>query len=228
VGGSYADGSSFGPEKMSLGEKKDWTYVVAVHSPPPPPTVVDQAVDNQDKLPIDIEMMVVDKDGKSKMKPTIRVKALTRSDIDAYEVASLTVTATYSSGKKSATSTFKPSKEKQVFTVPPEPVEAVVQGAPTSDPPPDERLAVTGLVTYRGRQEMIAHDGNQRKIIRAGEEGAVDGGSLLAVHPLGGVVKMPSGNFYLYPLGRKFKERMKLDASHEEELAAAIDACAGQ
>jgi len=35
---------------------------------------------------------------------------------------------------------------------------------------------------------------------------------------------MPSGNYYLYPLGRKFSDRVKLEASQDEDLPAAIDA----
>jgi hypothetical protein len=35
---------------------------------------------------------------------------------------------------------------------------------------------------------------------------------------------MPSGNYYIYPLGRRFAERVKLKAKSDEELASAIDA----
>jgi hypothetical protein len=52
----------------------------------------------------------------------------------------------------------------------------------------------------------------------------VDGGDLVAVHPLGGVVKMPTGNYYIYPLGRKFTQRVKLAACSDLELPGAIDA----
>jgi hypothetical protein len=222
IEGSYADGKPFGPTRMNFADKKDWTYTVAAHHPPPPPTVVDLAVDNKDKNPVDLDVVVADKDGKSKTKPTIRVKAATKMDLEQYEVASLQVTATYASGKKAALGTFKPSKDKQTYTVPPEPAEAPPVVA-AGDSAPDPKMLVTGLLTYEGNQEMIATDGKDRLIFRAGEEGVVDGGKLLAVHPLGGVVRMPSGNYYLYPLGKKFAERVKLEATKDEELAAAID-----
>jgi hypothetical protein len=225
IEGSYADGKPFGPQRMNFADKKDWTYAVATHHPPPPPTVVDLAVDNKDKNPVDLDIVVADKDGKSKPKPTIRVKGATRMDLEQYEVASLQVTATYASGKKAALGTFQPSKNKQTYTVPPEPA-APPPAVAAGDPPPDAKMLVTALLTYEGSQEMIATDGKERLIFRAGQEGGVDGGKLLAVHPLGGVVRMPSGNYYLYPLGRKFMDRVKLAASKDEELAAAIDSTA--
>jgi hypothetical protein len=95
---------------------------------------------------------------------------------------------------------------------------------PVTDPAPDGTASVTGLLTYRGVQEMVVSAGAQRRHIPAGEEGVVDGGHLLGVHPLGGVVKMPSGNYYLYPLGMKFSDRVKLEAQRDEDLPAAIDA----
>ncbi len=79
-------------------------------------------------------------------------------------------------------------------------------------------------MTYHGHQELIAAAGpKQRRIFTAGAKDEVDGGTLLGVHPLGGVVKMPSGNYYIYPLGRRFAERVKLSAKKDEELASAID-----
>jgi hypothetical protein len=70
---------------------------------------------------------------------------------------------------------------------------------------------------------MIVTAADERKVIVCGEENAVDGGVLLAVHPLGGVVQMPSGNYYIYPLGRSFGDRVLLQARDESELAGAID-----
>lgn len=226
IQGTYADGKSFGPQKLDFAAKKDWTYAVAVHHPPPPPTVVDLAVDNQHAQPVDLEINVTLADGKSKTKPTIRVRGATKEDIDQFEVKSLTVTATYASGKKAPPATYAPGKDKQTYVVPVEPAEApsdvVVD---VNDQAPDPTLKVTGLVTYRDKQELIASAGpNDRRVIAAGGQAVVDGGMLLGVHPLGGVVKMPSGNYYIYPLGRRFAERVKLNAKADEELPAAIDA----
>jgi hypothetical protein len=222
IKGSYADGKPFGPEQIDFNTKKDFTYVVAVHSPAPPPVVVDLAVENQDKDPIDLEVTVTPKEGPPRTKPTMRIKAATKEDIDVYECKSVQVVATYASGKKTTPATYSPLAGKQTYYVPPEPAEAAPP-KPVSDPPADATASVTGLVTYREVQEMIAVAGNQRKIFRAGEESKVDGGTLRAVHPLGGVVKMPSGNYYIYPLGKRFTDRVKLEASREEDLPAAID-----
>lgn len=225
IKGAYADGKAFGPEQFDFNTKKDFTYLVAVHSPAPPPEVVDLAVDNKDKDAVDIEIVVTPKEGAAKTKPTIRVKGANKEDLEAYPCKSLQITATYASGKKAASATFSPSTSKQTYTVPVEPVESVAEvPKPVNDPPADAGAVVTGLVTYEGTQEMIANASGTRKVIRAGEPATVDGGILLAVHPLGGVVKMPSGNFYLYPLGKKFTDRVKLEAQEEQELATAIDA----
>ena len=97
------------------------------------------------------------------------------------------------------------------------------------DPDPDAKYTVTGVLTYQDPetyeyvQEMIATNGEERKVINHKDEGAVDSGTLLAVHPLGGIVKMPSGNFYIYPLGKSFTERVLLKVRDESELATAID-----
>ena len=98
------------------------------------------------------------------------------------------------------------------------------------DPRPDGKYTVTGLLTYREAetyayaQEMVVTAGAERKIIRQGDPGVVDSGTLLAVHPLGGIVKMPSGHYYLYPLGKSFTDRVLLQAESDTELASAIDA----
>jgi len=225
VAGAYADGTSFGPVKFNFNEKKDWRYEVPLHSPAPPPVVVDLAVQNSDKNPVDVEVSLVLKDGQVKTRPLMRIPPGAQVEIDQYEAQSVNVVATYASGRKATSQLFKPDSVRQIYQVPPEPIGPAA--APVDDPPADATLMVTGLVTYPGVQEMIASGPvpNQRKVIRAGEEAAVDGGRLLAVHPLGGVVKMPTGNYYLYPLGRKFTERVKLDARQDEELAAAIDSC---
>lgn len=224
IQGTYADGKTFGPQRFDFAAKKDWTYAVAVHHAPPPPTVVDLAVDNHHADAVDLDITVTLADGKTKAKPTIRVQGGTKEDLEQYEVKSLTAVATYASGRKAPPATFSPGKEKQTYTIPPEPVEQPVQVVDANDPPADPNLVVTGMVTFPGRQELIANAGAERKIIEAGQAAKVDGGTLLGIHPLGGVVKMPSGNYYIYPLGKSFSQRVKLDAKTDEELPAAIDA----
>jgi hypothetical protein len=227
IQGTYADGKTFGPKRFEFAAKKDWAYAVAEHTPKPPPTVVNFAVDNQHADAIDLDIAVTLADGKTKNKPTVRVRGTTKMDIDEFEVKSLTATATYASGRKAPSATYSPSKDKQTYMVPVEPIEPPPETpVDTSDAPADPTLIVSGLVTYRDKQELIASagPGSQRKVIAAGGEEEVDGGHLLGIHPLGGVVKMPSGNYYIYPLGRRFAERVKLKAKSDEELASAIDA----
>jgi hypothetical protein len=225
INGAYADGKTFGPQRLEFAAKKDWTYAVAVHSPEPPPDAVLFAADNQHSADVVLDITTVDAGGKTKNHAPILLRTGSKID-DQYIVKSMTVTATYASGRKAPSANYTPSKEKQTYVVPVEPVE-VVAAAPVdpSDQPPDPTLTVTGLVTYRGKQELIASAGPaDRRIIPAGEVAIVDGGTLLGVHPLGGVVKMPSGNYYIYPLGRPFTQRVKLEAKSDEELPAAIDA----
>lgn len=223
VMGSYVDGKAFGPERLDFSAKKDWTYVVPSHTPPPPPVYVDLAVENSTKEPVDVDVTVTGDDGKTKTLPTMRIKP-GRTDVDEFKAQRVAVTATYPSGKKLPPRSFLPGAGKQTYLVPVESAEVRVE-APiaVNDPPPDATMSVSGLVTYQGTQELIATGGTTRKVIPAGAPGAVDTGTLLAVHPRGGVVKMPSGNYYLYPLGRKFTDRVKLEARSDGDLAAAID-----
>ncbi len=229
IEGSYADGKTFGPELLKFSDKKDWTYTVDVHHPPPPPEVVILAVENKDKGVVDVEVVLTMPDGKLKTYPPMRVQPGSKVDVDEYKVKSLTATAAYASGVKAAPVTFTPKAEPQVYVVPAEPAATAVVQRDVRDPEPNAQYTVTGLVTYpsEGRivQEMIATaTGTDRLVITAGEQGIVDGGTLLAVHPLGGVVKMPSGNYYIYPWGKKFTERVKLDAASDQDLPQAIDA----
>ena len=228
IEGSYADGATFGPQRLDFSTRQDWTYTIPVHSPAPPPTVVILAVDNKDQNVVDFDVTVVKPDGSSQTYPTMRAKPGSITEVGQFEARNVMISATYGSGKKHPQMQFTPRPEKQVYMIPVEPVEqvAAVQ-QPVSDPPPDPQYTVSGLVTYRDQQEMIVTgNANVRAVIAAGEKSAVDGGDLLGVHPLGGIVKMPSGNFYLYPLGRKFTDRVKLEAARIEDLPGAIDSWA--
>jgi hypothetical protein len=226
IAGKYADGQVFGPKKFEFGVKKDWTYQVSTHHPAPPPEVIDLALDNQNSATIQLEVKVNGKDGKQKIEPTM-VFEPGRADVREYrDVQSIVVTGKYTSGKLAPAQTFSPSNGKLTYNVPPEPAEAVAAqpSGPVTDPAPDAACTVTALLTYETTQEMVATNGAERRVIRVGETGAVDGGTLRAVHPLGGVVLMPTGNYYIYPLGRKFTQRVKLAACSDLELPAAIDA----
>jgi len=232
VAGTYADGAGFGPHRLDFGVKQDWTYAIAVHHPPPPPEVIDLAVDNQHAEQVFVDIVLTTKDGQHQVEPTM-VFGPGRADIRAYrDVTSVEITAKYASGAATPPRVFTPTNDQQTYVILPEPVAretAVVEVRPVEDPPANAELIVTGLLMYEGNQEMAVVGGSrERQVIRAGEEGAVDGGMLLAVHPLGGLVRMPTGNYYIYPLGRKFTERVRLDARDEAELADAVDAWSRQ
>jgi len=227
ITGSYADGEAFGPKRFDFNQQKNWVYQVATHSPEPPAKVVTLAVNNQDSHEVLLDVVITTKDNKQIRPPTMLIEPGKVQDVGQWEAKQVQVTARYKSQKPAQGGTYKPAAGKQVLTIPVEPAVAVAAaGGPASpvDPAPDPRYTVSGLWTYRGAQEMIVSGPNERKIITAGQEGAVDSGTLLAVHPLGGVVKMPSGHFYIYPLGKSFTDRVPLKVREESQLAAAIDA----
>jgi len=224
IAGTYADGVNFGPKRFDFGAKKDWAYQVVAHHPPPPPEVIDLAVENQHSGTVELDVVVTGKDNNTLTEPTMIFKP-GRSDVRMYkDVKSLSVTARYPSGAPVASRTFTPAAAKQTYTIPPESQPQVAETVhPVADPPADSAYTVSGLLTYEGVHELVASAGTDRKVIHAGQVGAIDGGTLLAVHPLGGVVKMPTGNYYIYPLGKNFTERVKLSAHSDVELALAID-----
>ncbi len=232
--GTYADGVTFGPQRMEFDGRKDWTYVVDSHTPAPPPTVIDLALNNQHTEAVYLEIVVTTQDNEQESEPVMWFEPGVWDVREYQDIESVMVTARYSSGTKHLSMTFTPGEEKQTYEVPPEPAEQVVvyqEGGPVPprDLPADGRFAVTALLTYAEEgeyvQEMIASGNGERLRIRTGETGAVDGGTLLAVVPsLGGVVKMPAtGNYYMYPLGSRFDERVLLEARKNEDLPSAID-----
>lgn len=240
ITGTYADGVTFGPKRLTLeagpqGKDQGWTYVVSAHSPP---TIVELEVKNESGGTAYVVPVVTNDDNEQKTDPTLAFLADGVTDLGVYEnVKNVKLTVSYPSGKRGATKTFLPQEGRQTLVIgpepvePPEPEEVVIPDVP--DDPPDANLAVTGLVYYPDPdeknllvQEMIATaaDG-ARTIIRVGQTDAVDGGTLVAVVPaLGGIVRMTkTGNYYIYPLGRKYTGRHKLEARSERDLPTAID-----
>lgn len=218
----YADGKTLGPQRFDAATRQPWSWTIPPHTPP---EVVDLAVDNQHEQGVEIVVTVTDESGKTVTKPTMRINAATKMDVEVYKAATVTVAATYPSGRPAKQETFRPREGKQFLVVPVERPDEPVQTAGVEDAPADVNLAVTGLLTYPNMHEMIAMNSatQQRQVICTGE--AVDGGVLLGVHPtFGGVVLMrATGNYYLYPLGKKFTERILLDARTEDEVPAAIE-----
>lgn len=222
----YSDGTTFGPERFDGGVRQPWVFRVPVHSDEPPPEEIWLVVNNQHEEDVELVVTVTGADGSPVTKPTMLVPPKTQMDIDRYkDVVSVAVVATYASGKPAGSRTFTPAADRQVFNVGVETEDPVA--VVTTDAPADGNLTVTGLVTYPGVHEMIASNGatRERVVIATGQR--VDGGKLLAVHPLGGVVHMAeTDHYYLYPIGKPFTGRVQLDVGADptqEGVAEAIE-----
>ncbi len=229
---AYADGHTVGPIEHPFGTQSTWAYSVPPRTPDDPPQYIELAVNNTNAEEILVNIVVTTEDDKQLTPPTMLIEANRLVDIGQWRAKQIQVSARYRSNKPAPGGTYMPVGSKQTLIIPPEPAEPVyadVGEPPAVDPEPDGRYTVSGLWTYRDVQEMIVTSAEGRKVITAGEPEAVDGGKLLAVHPLGGVVRMATGNYYLYPLGKPFTERYKLEGvTEEDQLAEAIDAWARQ
>ncbi len=226
VRGSYADGEAFGPRKFTFGANRTEMYKVALHTPPPDPEYIMLAVTNQDAKDILVDVTVTSDKGKTIRHPPMVIAAGQTLDVGEWQASQVQVAARYQNGATAASQTYAASPSKHTLVVRSEPAVIEPTGpVDVSDPPPDASLTVSGLLTYHHTHEMVVTNGTERKVIKSGEPGTVDGGMLVAVHPvLGGVVQMPgTGNYYIYPLGQSFGSRYLLDAREEEELANAID-----
>lgn len=223
VRGSYADGTEFGPERISLASGKEAVYVVPSHTAPEPDTVV-LAVDNQHDRAISLTLTIMSKDGKETTLPPMTIEAKNRVPLSEWKAEEVRVMAKYPSERIAKEETFRPSMDEQTFTVLQE-LEMIAMVNP-EDPAPDARYTVTGLWIRPDLHELIASDGAERKAFTTLDQGAIDGGTLHAAVPgLGGIVRMAgTGNYYMYPLGGNFKDRVLLDAEDEHGLPAAIDA----
>ncbi len=223
VRGSYADGTEFGPKRISLASGKESVYVVPSHTAPEPDTVV-LAIDNQHDKAISMTLTVKTKDGKETTLPPMTIEARSRVPLSEWKAEEVRVVAKYPSDRVAKEETFRPRIDEQVCTVLQE-LEMIVQQHP-EDAAPDARFTVTGLWIRPDLHELIASDGTERKAFTTLDQGAIDGGTLHAAVPgLGGIVHMPgTGNFYMYPLGGNFRDRVLLDARDESGLPAAIDA----
>jgi hypothetical protein len=219
----YADGKEFGPQRLTYQGAREVVFTVPSHTPPPPPDTFVYKVKNEHDEPVEVLVTIVRK-GKSQTFPRMLVTAKQTVDLPELGGDTLRISAMYPDKTPVQEQVYEVARASSgVYVVPPMGKEPVRQ-PPVQLPPPDPNLQVTGLWTYPEAQEMIAYDlrTKQRKILTRGSD--IDGGKLIAVHPLGGVVRMPGGVFYLYPLGRKFTERVALSAESETEVASAIDA----
>jgi len=226
---TYADGKPALTRRLDGGTQQPWVITIPSHTPP---EQVLLALENKDEKPVDVTIAVTGADGNPVTKPTIRVKGKGKEELDAYIARSVRVSVTYESGKTGKTETFTPKEGKQTFVIPVEPVVAVVDAGDPPPPPPDPLheanpdMRVTGRWMYGAYHEMFAQDSksNQRVIFSKGDVVDVDG-VLLAAHPAGGVVYMERfDQYYLYPIGRPFTDRILLEgAERPEDLERIID-----
>lgn len=226
-----SDGTPFGPQELTGGGRSGpWIWKVPVHSDEPLEPNVDLAVNNTDDEEVEVVVAVMDAKGQSSTKPTMLIPPGAQMDIGVFEdVRSVTVTGTYASGEAVRSETLTPKKGKQTYTIVKEgEFLAELPAVPKTDCPPSADLTLTGMTTYPGVHEMIASNTRTRERVIIASGQVVDCGRLLAVHTQGGIVFMPeTENYYLYPFGRPFAERAKLEVgpdATQEEIAEAIAA----
>ncbi len=236
--GAYADGNVF-TMKHSFASGKPWSYKVARHTPeekPPPPITL--VVNNQDEDEARFTVTIVDNENQTRVLPEMVVAASSQADLGAFkDTKQVKIAGKYASGKDVRMQTFMPRPTPQTYTIAKDivvednqpveveqPVKVVIED---EDGSPDH--VVKALLAYETPegdyvQEMIVEGPDGREVIRAGTWGTVDGdGALRSVCALGGIVQMKaSGNYYIYPRGKSFAERERLQAENDEQLASAI------
>ncbi|MCA9255705.1 MAG: hypothetical protein KDA33_08695, partial [Phycisphaerales bacterium] len=235
ITGAYADGTEF-IQKHAFRDGKPWSYKVPTHTDPEPPKVINLAVDSRDKAEARFTLTITEEDGKKRTLPPMVIGPESKISLGEFEAKEIRVAAVYETGKNVNAGTFRPSTNEQVYLIPEqpkapdgnEPPETVVDAI---DDEPATGFTVTGMLTYRDnyenrdKQEMIVNGPDGRVIYVAGDQrNLIDGGVLISVCPLGGIVYMPnSGNYYLYPRGQGFEMRALLNAERPEQLAMAIE-----
>ncbi len=216
----YADGKTFGPQNLAYQPGRPAVFMVPTHTPPPPPTHFAYKAHNQDSEPADVVMTIVRK-GARKALPTMRIPSGQTVDLPELEADSMMLASTYVDGTAGPSATYEVGQQATgTYTIPARGKKPAAPAPPVAKADPD--LQVSALIGYPGSEELIAFNSRTRarQVIPRGAE--VDGGMLVGVHPLGAVVRMPGDIYFLYPLGRKFTERVQLAAQSEAEIAPAI------
>ncbi|MFO0973527.1 MAG: hypothetical protein U1A27_08830 [Phycisphaerae bacterium] len=220
---TYADGKTFGPQTLPAVAGKPATLVVPSHTPPPPPSRFAVRVRNDSPETVDVEAILT-RGNAPKPLPTMRVASKATVELPEMEGERLALVGVYGDGSKSTPVTYSVATDSTATYVVPAKNAApqVVQQPAKPLPPPDPDQMVSGLLRYPSAHELIAWNAKTRKrqIMALGD--AIDGGTLVMVDPVGGVVRMPGEMFFLYPLGKKFAERVALEARDESDLPIAI------
>lgn len=217
----YKDGKTFGPTSLVYAAGKPAVVVVPTHTPAPPPEEFQYTVRNDTDKPVEVEVSIT-KGGVAKVLPLMKVMPKASAELMPLKGERLMLTGVYEDGSKALPGTYDVKTQATgVYVVP---VKAAVaeRPRPQQTTPPSPDLQVTALLTYPEQQELVAMNTKtkKREIKARGE--TIDGGKLIAVHPLGGVVRMPGDVFFLYPLGQKFDKRVELDTREEADVPAAI------
>lgn len=237
IRGAYADGTTF-KQRHAFRDNKPWSYKVPKRTPDEPPKTINLAVDSRDTEETRFTIKITTEDGKQKTLPEMVIAPESKISLGEFEAKTIIVSATYPQSDRTVRpKTFSPSPNEQVFLIPKhpdKPEEVDVDDTPKvvvkEDPAPASGYTVTGMLTYRDprddldKQELIVNGPDGREIFLAGNpDDRIDGGVLVAVCPLGGIVHMPeTGNYYLYPRGEGFEQRARLNAERPEQLAMAI------
>jgi len=224
VTAKYSDGQKFGPTTLTWAEGKPQVVTVPTHTPPEPPKTFAYQVRNEGDEPVDLEI-VITKDGKPTTWPLMKIAKKTPQPVPLPEMEgqTLTLTGIYSDGTRATPGTYQVATQNTgVYAVPQKSAKKVTQVVAVQGlPPPNPDLQVTALLDYPQSQEMVALNAKTKKREIIARGAPIDGGTLVAVYPLGGVAQI-GGAYFLYPLGRKFPERVQLDALDETELPSAI------
>jgi len=216
---------TFEVDDRFVSNTKRFKMQVPLRSDPDPATDIEVTVRNKDEGPVEVSPKVTQVGGRVINLAALTVKKNESLKLEKWEnVTQIELTAKYDDGQTHSARFTPTSPRPMQYDVPPKPIEGtprVVEVAQAADP----NLIMSGYASGSEMQEMFATDPvkKERKIFKLGDK--VDGGELMYVHNLGAIVKMTGGQFYIYPVGRKFVERELLEEARKiEDLPAAIDA----
>lgn len=232
----YSDGKTYAAAKpYEIRQRFDTTqhrfdFRVPSHTPPPPPpppTEIQLLVASADDKAVDLSIEM-DYEGQPLRLEAIKVNPRTPLKLPKRKTARMTLTAKYDGGGTFGPKVFLPDKNEQRWDIPAKPINATgdepVVNLDIPDPPADTTHMVSGLWTYPDGGELIGTDTakKKRKIFELGD--TLDGGKLIFIHSLGGIVLMPNGHYFLYPLGKNFTDRALLTAKSDRDLPQALAA----
>lgn len=230
---TYDDGRTYKPAKPYEIRKRflaiEQTYNMRVPAYQRPPDDVELTIKNEDEAEVEVAIRM-ELDGQMTDLALVTVGARKQRKLEKRRTPKFEVTAHYAGGGTHGPTMFTPTSPRpMLLVIPPKPIETAAVETPAAPsvaaPPADPNLRVTALWTFPGGQELTATHVQKKDRTRIALNEALDGGTLIYVHSMGGIVKMPNGEYYLYPLGRKFTDRVLLEgAKTDADLPEAIRA----